>query len=587
MIAGQREVFILNRLDEQGVVTVDEICTYCDCSHETARRDLRRLEKRGAVARTHGGARRGPVQTPAVQARLDLGSLLEARVALVNRVQVLIVAARETAASQFLIEQARLAGVPVITEGRFFPGAATALIIDNFREGVELGRWVTRYVKRHFGGRAVVLEVGFTGPSTEARSQGFEIGIEELRRQTCTVLRVDGQGVRERAKQSAGDALTMHPDINVIFGVNDVSTLGALDAYRAAGLDERRLLAVSFGLEGDEIRDLLLQGGPLKACMALFPEIVSRACVDAAVCAHNGLPLPEIVHPPCTILTADTLQDYYEYHEGSGSWLMRFDRAEQIPNVSPQYVLLNQCKPRSVPGRIGYVQNFSTHAYYQSMVLTMQAYARHMQISLEVVDASQDAAQELDQIKRAIGAAAARMVNEGDTVILDAGDTVQSLARALRGRRNITVITNSFSVLQELSGQPDITLIASGGVLRRASKSFVGHQAEATIRELRADTAFIGATGLSLDFGISNSNIDEAAVKRAILEAARRVVLLAEYTKIGVESLVQVAPVESIHCLVTNPEISEQSRKSLAQAGVKVVVTDRLLAGEPLLKICP
>jgi DeoR/GlpR family transcriptional regulator of sugar metabolism len=575
MIAGQREVFILNRLDEQGIITVDEICTYCDCSQETARRDLRRLEKKGVIVRIHGGARRA-AQENASQARLDLGSLLEARVALVDRVNVLIVAARETAASQFLIDQASLAGLPVVTEGRLCPGAATAIIIDNYRAGVELGRWVTRYVQRNLSGRAVVLDVGFTGPSTEARSRGFETGMLELRRQGGTILHVDGQGVRERAKLNAGDALAVHPDINVIFGVNDVSALGALDAYRAAGLDDSNLLVVSFGLEGDEIRSLLLQGGPLKACMALFPELVSRACVDAAVCAYNNLPLPELIHPPCTILTADNLQDYYEYHEGSGHWLMRFDRAEQIPSVSPQYVLLNQCQPKSIPARIGYVQNFSAHAYYQSMVLTMQAYARQQQIALEVVDASQDAAQELDQIKRAIGAAAARMVNDGDTIILDAGDTVQSLARALRNRRNITVITNSYSVLQELSDRPDITLISSGGVLRHASKSFVGHLAEANIRELRADTAFIGATGVSLDFGVSNSNIDEAAVKRAILEAARTVVLLAEYTKIGVESLVHVAPLASIHHLVTNPEIGERDRQSLTQAGVNVVVCDDL-----------
>jgi DeoR/GlpR family transcriptional regulator of sugar metabolism len=576
MIAGQREIFILNRLDEQGIITVDEICTYCDCSQETARRDLRRLEKRGAILRIHGGATGGVAQEQASQARLDLGSLLEARAALVDRVEVLIVAARETASSQFLIDQANLAGVPVVTEGRLCPGASTAIIIDNYRAGVELGRWVTGYIQRSFGGRAIVLDVGFTGPSTEARSRGFEAGMLELRPQGCRILRVDGQGVRERAKQAAGDALTVHPDINVIFGVNDVSALGALDAYRAAGLDDRDLLVVSFGLEGDEIRDLLLQGGPLKACMALFPELVSRACVDAAVCAHNGLPLPELIHPPCTIVTADTLQDYYEYHEGSGRWSMRFDRAEQITHVSPQYVLLNQCQPRSFPGRIGYVLNFSTHAYYQSVVLTMQAYARQKQIALEIVDASQDAAQELDQIKHAIGATAAQLVDDGDTIILDAGDTVQSLARALRNRRNITVITNSYSVLQELADRPDITLIASGGVLRHASRCFIGHQAEANIRELRVDTAFIGATGLSVDFGISNSNIDEAAVKRAMLDAARTVVLLAECSKIGVESLVQVAPLASIHHLVTDPDISERDRQSLIQAGVNVVVCDDL-----------
>jgi DeoR/GlpR family transcriptional regulator of sugar metabolism len=575
MIAGQREVFVLNRLDEQGIITVNEICTYCACSQETARRDLRRLEKAGAIVRVHGGARSAAASSHGSSAPLDLDSLLKARVAMVDRANVLIVAARETVASQVLVDRANRAGVPVIAEGRLCPGAASTIVIDNYQAGLELGRWVARYVHRTVSGRVVVLDVGFVGPNTEARSRGFEIGVLELRRQGVTFLRVNGQGVRERAKQCTADALTVHPDVNVIFGVNDVSALGALDAYREAGLDQSKLLLVSFGLEGNEIKDLLLQGGPLKASMALFPELVSCACVDAAICAHNAQPLPELIHPPCTIVTADTLQDYYEYHEASGSWLIRFDRVTQIPNVSPQFVLLNQCLPTAVPDRIGYVQNFGTHAYYQSMVSTMRAYARQKKIALEVVDASQDAAQELDQAMRAIGATAAQMVNDGDTVILDADETVLSLARALRDRQNITVITNSCAVLEELSDRPNITLISSGGVLRQASKSFVGHQAEANLRELRADTAFIGATGVSLGFGISISSIHEATVKRAILDAARQIVLLADHTKIGIESVVQVAPLTSIHCLVTNEGIGEHDRQGLIEAGIDVLIADR------------
>jgi DeoR/GlpR family transcriptional regulator of sugar metabolism len=576
MIAGQREVFILNRLEEQGIITVDEICTYCDCSQETARRDLRRLERRGAILRIHGGAKRAAAQVRASEALLDLDSILKARAALVDRANVLIVAARETAASQFLVDRANRAGVPVITEGRLCPGAVAAIVIDNYQAGIELGRWVARYVQRNLAGQAVVLDVGFAGPNTEARSRGFQAGMLELSENDSTFLRVNGQSTRGRAKQCAADALSVHPDINVIFGVNDVSALGALDAYREAGLDESNLVVTSFGLEGDEIKNLLLQGGPLRASMALFPELVSRACVDAAICAYGDHPLPQLIRPPCTIVTADTLQDYYEYQEVSGRWLMRFERAAQMPNVNPQYVLLNQCQPKLVPGRIGYVQNFGTHAYYQSLVSTMQAYARQKRIGLEVIDASQDAAQELDQLTRAIGTTAAQMVNDGDTIILDADDAVQALARALRDRQDITVVTNSCSVIEELSDRPNITVISSGGVLRHATKSFIGHQAEANIRELRADIAFIGATGVSLDFGISISSIDEATVKRAILDAARQVVLLADHSKIGVESFVQIATLTSVHHFVTDGGISEQDLQSINAAGTNVIVADNM-----------
>ena len=101
------------------------------------------------------------------------------------------------------------------------------------------------------------------------------------------------------------------------------------------------------------------------------------------------------------------------------------------------------------------------------------------------------------------------------------GTTTTYLARALRGRRGITVITNSLPVLAELADQPGITLVSSGGVIRTESRSLTGPGAEATFRDLRADKAFIAGTGLSLDFGLSNTNIAEASVKQAMLRAAR------------------------------------------------------------------
>ena len=111
-------------------------------------------------------------------------------------------------------------------------------------------------------------------------------------------------------------------------------------------------------------------------------------------------------------------------------------------------------------------------------------------------------------------------MSDGDTIILDAGATTTYLARALRGRRGITVITNSLPVLVELADQPGITLVSSGGVIRTESRSLTGPGAEATFRDF-ADKAFIAGTGLSLDFGLSNTNIAEASVKQAMLGPAR------------------------------------------------------------------
>jgi DeoR/GlpR family transcriptional regulator of sugar metabolism len=193
---------------------------------------------------------------------------------------------------------------------------------------------------------------------------------------------------------------------------------------------------------------------------------------------------------------------------------------------------------------------------------------------LEVLDASQDIAQEVEDLKRVIGCAGARFVSDGDTIILDAGTTTTYLARAMRGRRDVTVITNSLPVLTELTDLPGITLVATGGVLRNESRALVGPGAEATLNDLRVDKAFIAGTGLSIDFGLSNTNIPEAGVKQAMLRAAREVILLADHTKIGTESLVKIAPLESIHRLITDTGISPHDRAALTQRGIEVTVAE-------------
>ena len=258
-----------------------------------------------------------------------------------------------------------------------------------------------------------MLDVGFPGSSTEARSRGFADGLSELVRRGGAIYHVNGQGSGYIAYHRAADALSVHPDINVIMGVNDVSAMAALDAFRTAGLDDSQLLVVSFGLEDDKIRETLLQDGPLKACLALFPELVGRACIDAALCAIQNVPLPDHILPPYAVLTADNLLDYYEYHEKDESWELQLDRANSLPNVSPQYLLLSQGPSFAGVANIGYVQNFSSHGYYRSLLRTMQSYARQKRLVVESIDASQDAAQEKHHLKSRIGVAAAQYSPRG------------------------------------------------------------------------------------------------------------------------------------------------------------------------------
>lgn len=574
MIPSQRESVIHNLLQQHGVVTVAEICSHCNCSPETARRDLRRLEEKSVLVRTHGGATTVD-EAPALNRIKPNGSrVLEARIALTDRADALIVSPNETKATRLLVERSRRAGVPIIAEATNYPGSQTVVSVDNYRAGFEAGRWVANYARQHFGGKIVALDVSYPQPNTEARSCGFADGLRELSPAQRTVFSVDGQGLRESARRITTDALTMHPDINVIFGINDDSALGALDAYRAAGLNEGQLLVVSFGLEGDAAKELLEQASPYSIGVAMFPELVGRACVDASICAYQGTPLPERITTPFALVTPETINDFYERNEKTGKWSLNWARAEQLPTASPGLGLLRQCQYRPKPKRIGYVEIFSSHEWYQNVRQSMQDHCRAMGITLEVVDASQDMAQEIDALKRAIGHTAARFVHEGDTIIIDAGVTTAYLALALRGQQCLTVITNSLPVLAALEGERGITLVTSGGVVRPESRSLTGPEAEATFQKLRADKAFISATGLSVDFGLSNTNIPEATIKQAMIKAAREVILLVDYTKIGVESLVKITSIDTIHRLITDMGISSHDRLALTQRGIEVSIAE-------------
>src|SRR5512141_942095 len=105
--------------------------------------------------------------------------------------------------------------------------------------------------------------------------------------------------------------------------------------------------------------------------------------------------------------------------------------------------------------------------------------------------------------KSNIGRAAASLVADKETIFLGSGTTVLEVARNLRGRKNLTVITNSLPVLNVLAGLQEITVISLGGMLRESELSFIGHITEQALAELRVDKVFMGTRGLSLDNGLT------------------------------------------------------------------------------------
>ena len=174
--------------------------------------------------------------------------------------------------------------------------------------------------------------------------------------------------------------------------------------------------------------------------------------------------------------------------------------------------------------------------------------------------------------KQAIGMRAAEMVEDGSTVVIDSGTTAVYMARALRSKHDLVVVTNAITTAMELVDIPDITLILTGGVVRRATGGATGDLALATLRELRVDRAFITTHSVSLDAGLTEPGFDEVAVKRAMIAAASESVVLADHSKFGHESLVRTAPLSDIHHVVTSTGIDDALVESIRATGVSVSV---------------
>lgn len=174
--------------------------------------------------------------------------------------------------------------------------------------------------------------------------------------------------------------------------------------------------------------------------------------------------------------------------------------------------------------------------------------------------------------KTRIGRAAAERIADKDTVFLGSGTTALEAARNLRGRSGLTVITNSLPVLNMLAGERGITVISLGGMLRDSELSFIGHITEQALAEVRADKVIMGTRGLSLEYGLTNDYLQETLTDRAILKTGREVIIVADHTKINRVATALLAPLKSVHTLITDSQADRKFLQAAKRQGVTVIV---------------
>jgi DeoR/GlpR family transcriptional regulator of sugar metabolism len=174
--------------------------------------------------------------------------------------------------------------------------------------------------------------------------------------------------------------------------------------------------------------------------------------------------------------------------------------------------------------------------------------------------------------KSLIGKAAAALIADGETIFLGSGTTVLEAAKNLRERKNLTVITNSLSVLNALAGIKEITVVSLGGQLRESELSFIGHITEQALAEVRVDRVIMGARGLSLEHGLTNDYLQETLTDRAILKIGHEVILVADHSKVNRVSTALLAPLSSINTFVTNSKADKKFIQALKKQNIKVVI---------------
>ena len=177
---------------------------------------------------------------------------------------------------------------------------------------------------------------------------------------------------------------------------------------------------------------------------------------------------------------------------------------------------------------------------------------------------------EAEREKTLIGRAAAELVANGESIILDAGTTTLAIARALN--QECVIITNSLPIAGTLGNRANMTVFITGGEVRGETYALVGPMARSALSGFNADKLFLGATGVSLERGLSTASMLESEVKQAMISAAREVILVAHSAKVGQTFYHTFAQWQQIHKLITDAKLPQKVSEHLKNKGIEVIL---------------
>ena len=176
------------------------------------------------------------------------------------------------------------------------------------------------------------------------------------------------------------------------------------------------------------------------------------------------------------------------------------------------------------------------------------------------------------EAKRIIAAEAVKLINDGDTIILDSGSTTTEIAKLIRNFRNLTVITNALNIARILSANSSINLNVTGGEFKSPTLSLTGDKAAAFFDGIHADKLFLATAGISLKAGLTYPSLSDLVVKKAMIESADNVYLVADSTKIGKSSFASLGALSMVDYIITDSNITQEHKKLFNDFDVKYIV---------------
>ncbi len=174
--------------------------------------------------------------------------------------------------------------------------------------------------------------------------------------------------------------------------------------------------------------------------------------------------------------------------------------------------------------------------------------------------------------KYLIGKKASEMVNDGDSIIIDIGTTTLEFARFLKGKKDLTVLTNSLKIAYELMTEKNISVLLLGGKVRYGEGTTSGYWSEEMISNFYADKLFLGAGAIIPQYGLMDYHIEETNLRRHFIKQAKQVIALADYSKFGIKAFNQVCRAQELDYLITDEKADKKMLKELKEMGVQVII---------------